>query len=688
MSSRNDFYTNDEIDRIFTGRIPPEKIEKILNFKPKLSKKSKDYTASAFVFDISKFSEYEKDVGIEQSRKDLIFIFDSISLEANKRNGYIDKIIGDAAIIVFGAPFEMTPEEQARAFVELSVELRKKIQHINIRAGIGFDTGVLHFGNYETESRPMFTPQGTTIYHASLYEEFSSCHGFYPATSVNVQKLLSNEYRFACFHRLDRASRPEEPQNAMFLIGKEDELSGDDIAIWNKYNEAESMEKKGEYGNALSLMSEIIQARPSDPLIENMFNYISSLYVKNIEQVFQPLSTLKSFFKEMKEQLEFIFGESDAGFLEQKIDGLWKFKNDPHLEKNDLVFSPGGDVIIWLKGLSGSASLEDAPSSLKETGFHYITPLRKDNEVIAALLIRTEKRLNLNIFHGYGAAISEHWFNLHFKWIREKYQTKLDDSTKLEEVNRQLESKSVVLQKLLRENEELNRQLRERVASHAAKLERASSLKRYLPPSVVESIIDGGRDLSPITERKKLTILFSDIKGFTSATDGLEPEEMSSLLNEYLSSMSQIAFKAGATIDKFRGDGMMVFFGAPQSMDPREGAVKCIEMAVKMCLDVRRLKEKWFNEGYDWELGIRIGINSGYATVGEFGSADRMDYTAIGTEVNIAARLEEACPADSILISHSTWALVKERFDCRENDILSLKGIHKKIRTYTLEISS
>lgn len=273
----------------------------------------------------------------------------------------------------------------------------------------------------------------------------------------------------------------------------------------------------------------------------------------------------------------------------------------------------------------------------------------------------------------------------HLVTIKRTEQQLREETQKLEELNRELESKSLALERSLAENQELNRNLEKRVAEHAERLERASTLKRYLPPDIVDEIIEGGRDLSPRTERRKITVMFSDVHGFTTATDGLEPEELARLLNGYLSAMSEIAFAAGATIDKFRGDGMMVFFGAPKPMDAKDGANACLSMAIDMCRKVEELRQQWFDEGYDWDLGIRVGINTGYGTVGEFGSPDRLDYTAIGTEVNVAARLEAACDTDTILISHATWALVRDAFPCEPVGQIELKGINRKVRAYTVE---
>jgi class 3 adenylate cyclase len=108
-------------------------------------------------------------------------------------------------------------------------------------------------------------------------------------------------------------------------------------------------------------------------------------------------------------------------------------------------------------------------------------------------------------------------------------------------------------------------------------------------------------------------------------------------------------------------------------------------MAVAMCQRVERLRAAWFDRGYDWDLGVRMGINTGYATVGEFGSKDRMDYTAIGSEVNLASRLEGCCETDSIVVSHATWALVRDEFSCKPLGEVEVKGIHKPVRLYRVE---
>ena len=221
------------------------------------------------------------------------------------------------------------------------------------------------------------------------------------------------------------------------------------------------------------------------------------------------------------------------------------------------------------------------------------------------------------------------------------------------------------------------------------KLDRATdNLKRYLPLQLVNSIIAGGQVASAISERKKLTIFFSDIKGFTEITDSMEPEELSLMLNEYITEMTAIAHKWEGTIDKFVGDAMMVLFGTSESTDDKEQALKCVKMAIDMQDKMSVLKDKWFRSGIDTLLEIRIGINTGITAVGSFGTADRLSYTAIGGQVNLASRLESLAEPRGILISHSTWGLVNSEIVCQQRkDRIEVKGLNKKILVYDVLVS-
>lgn len=216
-----------------------------------------------------------------------------------------------------------------------------------------------------------------------------------------------------------------------------------------------------------------------------------------------------------------------------------------------------------------------------------------------------------------------------------------------------------------------------------------TSLRKYLPLQLVNSIIEGKQKVAISSERKKLTIFFSDIQGFTEITDCMEPEDLSTMLNEYITEMTKIAHKWDGTIDKFIGDAMMVLFGTSPSADDSDSAVRCVKMAMEMQEKMKVLKDKWFRSGIDTLLEIRIGINTGITAVGSFGTEDRLSYTAIGGQVNLASRLESLAKPGGILISHATWGLVNDEIECTQRkDRVKVKGINKKILVYDVVMST
>ncbi|MBT4086977.1 MAG: adenylate/guanylate cyclase domain-containing protein, partial [Deltaproteobacteria bacterium] len=157
----------------------------------------------------------------------------------------------------------------------------------------------------------------------------------------------------------------------------------------------------------------------------------------------------------------------------------------------------------------------------------------------------------------------------------------------------------------------------------------SGKLAKYLSPQVYELIFSGAKKVQLTTDRKKLTIFFSDIKDFTATTDDLEPEDITFLLNDYLTEMSEIALRYGATIDKFIGDAILIFFGDPATRGVREDAMACVQMAIEMQRHMMDIRTKWKEMGYTRPFHMRVGINTGFCNVGNFGSADRMDYTII-----------------------------------------------------------
>jgi class 3 adenylate cyclase/PAS domain-containing protein len=210
----------------------------------------------------------------------------------------------------------------------------------------------------------------------------------------------------------------------------------------------------------------------------------------------------------------------------------------------------------------------------------------------------------------------------------------------------------------------------------------SSKLSRYLSPQLYKSIFSGEKGVEVASQRKKLTIFFSDIAGFTETTDLLESEELTTLLNQYLREMSAIALEHGATIDKFIGDAIMLFFGDPESRGPREDATACVKMAIAMQQRMRDLQAQWRDRGQEHVFQLRIGINTGFCTVGNFGSDERVDYTIIGNEVNLAARLQSHADLGGILITHETYSLIKDTVFAEETGTITVKGFPTPVKTY------
>ena len=212
----------------------------------------------------------------------------------------------------------------------------------------------------------------------------------------------------------------------------------------------------------------------------------------------------------------------------------------------------------------------------------------------------------------------------------------------------------------------------------------SNQLSKYLSPQVYASIFSGEQSVEIASKRKKLTVFFSDIAEFTGTTDSLESEELTNLLNHYLTEMSKIALDYGATIDKYVGDAIIAFFGDPETRGVKEDARTCVNMAIAMQRRMQELQSEWLDMGLERPFQLRIGINTGFCTVGNFGSEDRMDYTIIGNEVNLVARLVSHAEVGGILMAHETHSLVKDTVMAEESDTLTVKGFAKPVRTYSV----
>ena len=206
-------------------------------------------------------------------------------------------------------------------------------------------------------------------------------------------------------------------------------------------------------------------------------------------------------------------------------------------------------------------------------------------------------------------------------------------------------------------------------------------ISKYVALQVWESIFSGRKQLKLETQRKTGGVFLRYCWLFF-AVEQMEAETFTDLLNQYLTEMSRIALKYGGTIDKFIGDGIMIFFGDPKSKGTKRDALACVSMAIEMRRHMVKLHKQWGEYGMTKPLQIRMGINTGYCTVGNFGTDSRMDYTIIGKEVNLASRLESEAGPGEILISYETYSLIKDKIMCRQRGSALVKGFRDPVPLY------
>jgi class 3 adenylate cyclase len=248
------------------------------------------------------------------------------------------------------------------------------------------------------------------------------------------------------------------------------------------------------------------------------------------------------------------------------------------------------------------------------------------------------------------------------------------------ELEHKVEERTAELQKAQQDLLELNRDLESKVKAQVFELEKYNELRRYLSPKLTEKILTSGHTFGAEPQRKIMTVVFTDIRGFSNITDSLESEELFQLLDRYLSEMIKIIHRHDGTLNKIIGDGLLIFFGDP--IPTEDHAERAVRMAMDMQRSVECLLDEWRQFGH--ELGIGIGINTGYVTVGNIGSDMHRDYTVIGNQVNVAARLESVAKAGEILISQRTYSKVKDLFEVKEMGEIQVKGIHSPLKTYNV----
>jgi class 3 adenylate cyclase len=231
-----------------------------------------------------------------------------------------------------------------------------------------------------------------------------------------------------------------------------------------------------------------------------------------------------------------------------------------------------------------------------------------------------------------------------------------------------------------RELAELNRTLEQRVAEQVTQLERLGRLKRFFSPQLAELIVAGGAADPLKTHRREVTVVFIDLVGFTSFAETAEPEEVMGMLREYHAEMGRLILEHEGTLERFTGDGMMIFFNDPVEVpNPAERAIR-MAVAMRDCIAGRAAR--WHKRG--WELGLKVGLAQGYATIGAIGFEGRLDYGAIGTVTNLAARLCGEAGGGQILISARVAAAVEGLIDAEDMGSLTLKGLARPVPIWSV----
>jgi len=318
------------------------------------------------------------------------------------------------------------------------------------------------------------------------------------------------------------------------------------------------------------------------------------------------------------------------------------------------IMMPKMDGIDVCRHLKADASLPFMPIIL-------VTAKADSKDVVAGLEAGAEEYLTKPIDQA--ALVARVKSMLRIKAL---YDTVQEQSARLEAQSLQLS--------------EWNQTLERRVQEQLAELERVSRLKRFFSPQLAELVVSSGGEKLLESHRREITVVFCDLRGFTAFSETAEPEEVMGVLREYHTALGALIFRFEGTLERFAGDGLMVFFNDPiPCADPAAQAVK---MAVAMREQMSELTEGWRKRGH--QLGFGIGIAQGYATLGMIGFEGRVDYGAIGPVTNLASRLCDQAQGGQILISQRVYAAVEKLVEGEPAGELSLKGFHRPVPTFNV----
>ncbi|MGH8959282.1 MAG: adenylate/guanylate cyclase domain-containing protein [Acidimicrobiia bacterium] len=240
---------------------------------------------------------------------------------------------------------------------------------------------------------------------------------------------------------------------------------------------------------------------------------------------------------------------------------------------------------------------------------------------------------------------------------------------------------SVRLASLYSELTSLNQNLEKTIEEQLSQLRRTEELRRYVSPHVADAIVSKASGVALTPTRRNLSILVTDIRGFTTMSERMEPEELIDALNQYFTAMTDVVFRHGGTLDKYLGDGILAFFGDPIPFEDHA------ERAVAAAFEGREVLEHLRNRlmlKFEEELTAGIGISTGYVTVGNIGSENRLEYTVIGNHVNVASRLSTKAAAGQVLVTDRTMAAVRDQVIGTELETITLKGVQRPIRIFEI----
>jgi class 3 adenylate cyclase len=314
----------------------------------------------------------------------------------------------------------------------------------------------------------------------------------------------------------------------------------------------------------------------------------------------------------------------------------------------------------------------------KLDGISVLKQLKQDADRFVPVILVTAKADTRDVVNGLEAGADEY---LTKPFEQAALVARVRSLLRMKELHDTVQLQTVQLKEQTEQLSSWNRLLEERVEKQLAEIERISRLQRFLPPQVAQMIAESEtQDSLLASHRREVTVVFCDLRGFTAFTDTSEPEEVMTVLRQYHESLGELIFRYEGTLERFRGDGIMIVFNDPIPFP--DHAERAVRMALDMRERVEQLAAAWRRQGH--ELGLGIGIATGYATLGQIGFEQRREYTVIGSVANLASRLCDEARPGQIVIDQRAFGLVEPSVESAPLKKLRLKGFNRSIAAYQI----